>query len=154
MINIIGLCGICGIVVTLYAIYVERMAKSKSGGGQSKYKAICDVNDSMSCTLVLTSKYSKMMGTIFNLDKDSWFNLPNTYYGLLFYVCVTLYPLYPFILIPFREVLLLGASLMSIVSSVMLAYILYFKLKNLCMVCIVTYVINITILLSAINEFQ
>jgi len=139
--------GLCGILASLYAINVE-----KNATGKKKYVAFCDVNDSMSCSRVLTSEYANLSRIFFGFDKNSWFNRSNTYYGVLFYLAVMLYPFWPFTLVPFREYLLLGASIGSIAASCTLAYILTFKLHNFCLVCVVTYVINGLILYNAWGE--
>ena len=140
--DLITIAGICGVIVTLYSIYVEKTANSGK-------KAMCDMSENASCTVVLTSPYARLMKMAFNLPRNSIFNQPNTYYGLLFYVAVILYGVYPFTLIPFREYLLMGASIMSMGFCVVLAYILYFKLKNFCAVCVTSWVINAVILASA-----
>ena len=147
--ELISLVGIAGIIVSIYAIYVEKMAKSS---GAKKYIAICDVNDSASCSLVLMSQYSRLGEVYLGLKKDSWFNHPNTYYGLLFYIAVTIYPMYPFTLIPYRELMLFGASIFSILICCLLAWILYFKLNNFCAVCVASYIVNIVILMLSYRE--
>jgi len=148
--DLITLLGISGILASIYAIYVEWSAKGNAKG--KKYVALCDINDNMSCSRVLTSDYARLAKMFLGLEDGSPFNWPNTYYGLLFYVAVTLYPMYPFTLIPFREYLFLGASVGSILASCVLAWILYFRLKDLCLVCATTYVINIGILYFAFYE--
>lgn len=137
--------GLAGIVATFYAIYVEKKATATKG----KYTFLCDVNDTMTCSKVLTSEYAKLGRVFFGLGKDHPLNLPNTYYGLLFYVAVCLYNFYPFTLIPYREVLFFFAAVGSIVASFVLAYILAFKLHQVCLVCVMTYVINGLILWQA-----
>ena len=132
-----------GLVVTLYAVHVEQ-----SAGPQ--YRSMCDINDHISCSRVLTSPYTRMMGMIFNLPKDHMFNLPNTNYGVLFYLAICCYPWATFV--PGREFLLLGASVFSLVACCGLAYILYFKLKDLCLVCISSYVVNLFIFYYALKE--
>ncbi|AYV77849.1 MAG: vitamin K epoxide reductase complex subunit 1 [Edafosvirus sp.] len=141
----ITLLGICGVLVSAYAIYVEVNAKHKQ-------RALCDLNEGMSCTRVLTSPYARMTGLVFGLKKSHPLNLPNTYYGLLFYVAIILYKMYPFTLIPFKEFLLLVASSMSMAACIGLAYVLYFKLKDICIVCITTYIINSCIFYYALKE--
>lgn len=133
--------GIFGILVTLYAIRVER----QSGN------AMCDINDRMSCSRVLKSPYARMMKMAFNLKENHPLNVPNTYYGLLFYIAITAYD---FVYVPYQETLLLLASLLSLVACVGLAYILYFKLNDFCIVCVTTYFINIGIFYCAYNEFN
>ena len=142
----ISLLGFIGIAISLYAIHVERKA---SRNGRKKYVALCDVNDSASCSLVLTSEYARLGEKYLGLSRNNLFNMPNTYYGLMFYVAVSLYPMYPFTLIPFREVLLFSASLLSISVCCLLAWILYFRLKNFCGVCVASWIVNVAILWQA-----
>ncbi|AYV77270.1 MAG: vitamin K epoxide reductase complex subunit 1-like protein 1 [Barrevirus sp.] len=145
--NIISLLGLIGIAISLYAIYVERSARKSK-----RYVAVCDMNESVSCSLVLISAYSKLGEVYLGLSKDSIFNLPNSYYGILFYIAITIYPIYPFTIIPFREVLFFGASILSIGVCCLLAWILYFKLNNFCAICATTYILNMFILYQAFSE--
>lgn len=147
ILSILSFLGLSGFLVTLYAIYVEKYAKTKN------FKAICDIGKNASCSLVLTSPYAKLAKMHFNLANDSLFNQPNTYYGLLYYLAVFLYPLYPFTLVPCREAMLLINSIMAVSMSVFLGWILYNKLKNFCGVCAVTYVINMVIMIYSFKEF-
>jgi len=148
--DFISLLGLVGIAISVYAIYVE--SSSRKSPKDKKFVAYCDMNESASCSLVLTSTYSRLGEVYLGLSKDSIFNWPNTYYGLLFYIAVTIYPVYPFTLIPFREVLFFGASIMSIGICCLLAYILYFKLNNFCAVCVASYIVNTLILYQAYKE--
>ncbi len=122
--------GLAGILVTLYAIYVE-----KTPG-----KALCDVGEHMSCTRVLKSPYAKMVGKMLGLGPKHPLNLPNTYFGIMFYLTVCLCAFFHF------YHLLLILSIVSMIASFGLAYILYFKLQDFCLVCVTTYVINSFIL--------
>ena len=159
--ELITIFGFLGVIATLYAIHVEEEANksekdAKDGNGKGlhkKYVAFCDIHDGMSCSRVLTSEYAKMGRVLFGLKPDNPFNLPNTYYGMMFYIGVILYEMYPFTLIPFRETFLFFAAIGSVLSSVILAYILTFKLKDVCLVCMTTYVINALIMWQAWNEF-
>lgn len=139
--------GLVGILVSGYAIYVEHNARKTK-----KRIALCDINDGMSCSLVLTSDYARLTEYYLGLSKDNIFNIPNTYYGLIFYIAVAIYPLWPFTLIPFREILLFGASILSINVCILLAWILYFKLKNFCSVCVASWIINTLILYQAYKQ--
>lgn len=136
-----------GLAITLYTIYVEKMHRTNS-----KYIAICDVNNRFSCTRVLKSDYAKMVGKVFNLSKESIFNVPNTYYGVIFYLAVATCTVYPFTLIPYRELLLLGASVLSLCVSAILGYIMHYKLGFYCIVCIITYFVNAVIFYYAVTE--
>ena len=138
------LLALAGIIVTLYAIYVERQT-NKIG-----FKAMCDINDYASCSRVLKSPYAKMTKMIFNLKDDHVLNVPNTYFGLLFYIAVIIYN---FVDVSYQEVLLLVASGISLCACFGLAYILYFKLKDFCVVCVATYFINMGIFYYAYCEY-
>lgn len=137
--------GIVGILVTLYAIGVERNARRN-------FTSLCDINDRMSCSRVLTSEYSRMAKYAFNLGDNHPLNVPNTYFGLLFYIAIVCYTCYPFTLIPFREFLLLMASMFSIMFCFYLAYVLKFVLHDVCIVCISTYIINGMLFGCALGE--
>ena len=148
MLDWISILGFVGVIVTSYAIYVEKYALTQN------FRAICDINSKASCSVVLTSRYARLAKLWLKLPNDSKFNLPNTYYGLLFYIAVILYPIYPFTLVPFREVLLLIAAIMSVMMCVVLGWILYYKLKNFCAVCVTTYIINMSILIISVFEIH
>lgn len=145
--SIILLFGMLGLLASLYAIHVERKARKEGPG-----KAACDINNRMSCSSVLTSKYAKMTGLVFSLKENHPLNVPNTYFGVLFYLAIIIYPMFPFTMIPFREVLLFGATLFSVCFSFLLAYILYFKLNDFCIVCVTTYIINAVLFFCAYRE--
>lgn len=138
-----GLC-VIGVLACLYAIDIE------SSGKKPKYQRICDVNESMSCTLVLTSKYAHMAKLMFKLDENSMFNLSNAQYGLMFYIGLFVFQFYPFTLIPFHDVLFLLATSASVVGSIGLALILKYILHNLCMICVCMYVINTLLFISTV----
>jgi len=159
---------IAGIVLTSYAIYVEKVASKKNSEkktdqisvnfGKAKFdisdneepkKVACDINDKISCSSVLSSEYAYLVGKYFKLPKNSIWNVPNTYYGMLYYFAVFIYP---FIWFPFKAYLLVGVSFMTLVVSAILAYIMQFLLKQYCVVCVLIYVVNISIFCIAINQ--
>ncbi|EDO43588.1 predicted protein [Nematostella vectensis] len=127
-----------GILVSAYALYVE-MRKSKD----KNYKAVCDIGENMSCSRVLTSKYSKGFGLVELLvGKDHFMNLPNCLIGIVFYLfqlCLGM------VGSSWCNSLLLITSIMSCVGSVYLGYILFVILKDICLVCIATYIVNGTL---------
>lgn len=131
-----GLCFL-GMVVCAYAINIETSAK-----GQRKVIRRCDVNKNMSCTLVLTSRYSHMAKVIFKLRDDSMFNYSNAQYGFVFYLAMLVWQFYPFTLLPGHALIFLLMTSASVLGSCGLAYILYAILHNLCLICVCMYVIN------------
>ncbi len=135
--------GLVGIVLTSYAIYVA--IKYKHNGN-----AMCDINNTISCTRVLRSPDAYLIGKIFKLQKNHILNVPNTYLGMLYYILVTIYNVYPLALFPqmFREICLLIASSLALLTSFYLGYSLK-KSKTVCIVCVFTYAVNFGIFLHA-----
>uniref|UniRef100_A0ACB8EDB1 Vitamin K epoxide reductase complex subunit 1-like protein 1 n=1 Tax=Sphaerodactylus townsendi TaxID=933632 RepID=A0ACB8EDB1_9SAUR len=78
-----------------------------------------------------------LLGSIFG--KDSVINQPNSVFGLVFYV---LQMLLGTTASAVAALVLMMSSLVSVIGSLYLAYILYFVLKEFCIVCVVTYLLN------------
>lgn len=115
-----------GLILAAYAVYVEY--KSRKG----PYKALCDINDSMSCSKAFTSTYGSTLG------------LQNGVWGLLFYMLVIAMTLAGMS----RGVLYL--AILSVLGSGYLAYVLFAKLKDFCIVCTAIYLVNIALLVASI----
>jgi len=113
--NVLFCSGLVGLAVTLYGIYLEK------SNTNTKYVFICNGD---SCSRVLKSEYAYLTRMVFGLDKSSMFNIPNTYYGVLFYMGIIAYQFYPFSMIPYHYGLLLLASSFSILLNMYLAYLL------------------------------
>ncbi len=116
---------IIGFLLSVYALYVTWRSKQNHN-----YTPFCDINDRISCTKALTSKY------------DALLVLPNSVYGLLFYAFV-------FFVTDARILVLF--SLLAVCASVVLAYISYVKLRTLCVVCTSTYLVNIALLVLSLR---
>eukprot|EP01127_Copromyxa_protea_P015156 TRINITY_DN4316_c0_g1_i2.p1 TRINITY_DN4316_c0_g1~~TRINITY_DN4316_c0_g1_i2.p1 ORF type:complete len:187 (-),score=19.05 TRINITY_DN4316_c0_g1_i2:23-583(-) len=138
-----------GVLVSLYSIYVELHASQ-----EDDFVAFCDITPSVSCSKVLTSPYAKMVGYVYDLPEDHSLNVPNTYLGLLFYSAVILYSIPPFTRVPHRELLFFSASCLSLVLCLVLGYILYAILEDLCLVCLTSYLVNISIFICACKEVK
>ncbi len=109
-----------GFLFSLYLFYVEqKLEKNKN------YKAVCDISDAMSCTFIAKSEYSHVGG------------IRNSIKGLLYYPLIIVLTLTGFIPLVFY------LSVVSMIMTVYLAYVSYFKLKNYCVVCIGIYLVNI-----------
>ncbi|XP_041979462.1 uncharacterized protein LOC121733311 [Aricia agestis] len=140
--SIISTC-IFGVLVSTYALYVEMAVEAKPG-----YKAMCDFAPHASCTKVLSSPYAKGLGLV---PEDSSWKLPNCLYGILFYC------FYIFLstfddprVVRFQQAL----SLVSLALCVYLAYILVFILKDFCIVCVTTYMINIFLTILFAKKYK
>lgn len=140
-----------GVLICLYAIKVETVGFSeKKAYGKPQYRQICDVNESMSCTLVLTSKYSHMVKLIFGLTDKSIFNYSNAQYGFAIYVGLLVVQFYPFTLLPYYDLVFLIVTGSSVLASMGLAWILYSVLHNFCLICFCMYMVNGLMFTSAI----
>uniref|UniRef100_A0A8C2RIC7 vitamin-K-epoxide reductase (warfarin-sensitive) n=1 Tax=Capra hircus TaxID=9925 RepID=A0A8C2RIC7_CAPHI len=83
-----------------------------------------------------------LLGSIFG--KDGVLNQPNSIFGLIFYILQLLLGLTASAV---AALILMTSSIMSVVGSLYLAYILYFVLKEFCIICIITYVLNFILLI-------
>lgn len=150
----ITLC-LLGILTCVYAVKVEEagISETKAHGKVLKSQG-CDVDDEMSCSLVFSSEYSHMAKKLFKLHENSRFNWSNAHYGLVFYIGLFVFNLYPFTLLPFHSSLFLLGTTGSVVASLGLAYILKYILHNFCMICVGMYIINSLLFVSALWQFM
>ncbi|XP_067113862.1 vitamin K epoxide reductase complex subunit 1-like protein 1 [Osmerus mordax] len=124
-----------GIILSLYAFHVES-EKAKD----SNYRAMCDVSNSISCSKVFSSRWGRgfgLLGSIFG--NDSAMNQPNSVYGIFFYVFQLLLGM---TVSAMAALILMMTSILSVVGSLYLSYILYFVLKDFCFICVTTYALN------------
>ncbi|XP_074466262.1 LOW QUALITY PROTEIN: vitamin K epoxide reductase complex subunit 1-like protein 1 [Sebastes fasciatus] len=125
-----------GVLLSLYAFHVERETARDPG-----YTALCDVSSSISCSKVFSSRWGRgfgLLGSIFG--NDSALNQPNSVYGIAFYAFQLLLGM---TVSAMAALILMTTSILSVVGSLYLGYILYFVLKDdLCIICITTYALN------------
>ncbi|KAL0994792.1 hypothetical protein UPYG_G00127220 [Umbra pygmaea] len=126
---------VLGILLSVYAFHVET-EKSRD----SNYRAMCDVSNTISCSKVFTSRWGRgfgLLGSIFG--DDSAMNQPNSVYGILFYVFQLLLGI---TVSAMAALILMTTSILSVMGSLYLGYILYFVLKDFCIICLTTYALN------------
>lgn len=109
---------VAGLLVSIYTLYVKFKLSPT-------YKPLCDINAHISCSKALTSKEANLLF------------LPNALYGILLYLLIMLAQLYAWFNI------LQISIFIALVMSLYLAYVSYFKQKNFCLVCTISYIINI-----------
>lgn len=123
-----------GIFVALYALYIEYKKTLDPG-----YEALCDTQ-SFSCTAVLMSAYGHILSKWGIVAEGSAWDVPNPILGLAFYGLVLLRkPL------GLPRALVFAASLGSCLFSLYLAGVLYWVLRDFCVVCVSSYVCNFAI---------
>ncbi|XP_073403613.1 vitamin K epoxide reductase complex subunit 1-like protein 1 [Dendrobates tinctorius] len=136
-----------GLALSVYAYHVETSRENDAG-----YRALCDINPSISCSKVFTSRWGRGFGLVEDvLGPQSLLNQPNSVFGVLFYALQTVLG---FSGLAVAAVTLLVTSLVSIAGSLYLAYILFYILEDFCVICITTYVINFILLLLNVKRLQ
>lgn len=121
-----------GLGLSLYAYTVELQLEKNE-----KYAPMCDISPQMSCSKAFKSQYGKGFGIF---EKHSPLYHPNSLFGLMFYSMIATLAqsnsrfttLFSFI----------GIGLSNLMS-LYFAYILYFILSDLCLVCVGTYIVNV-----------
>ncbi|XP_027240607.1 vitamin K epoxide reductase complex subunit 1-like protein 1 isoform X1 [Cricetulus griseus] len=83
-----------------------------------------------------------LLGSIFG--KDGVLNQPNSVFGLIFYILQLLLGMTASAV---AALVLMTSSIVSVLGSLYLAYILYFVLKEFCIICVTTYVLNFILLI-------
>lgn len=124
-----------GILLSLYACHLER-----EKGRDLHYQALCDVSERVRCSAAIASRWGRgfgLLGSIFG--KDSAINQPNSVFGLVFYILQMLLGMTASAV---AALILMTSSIVSVIGSLYLAYILYFVLKEFCIICVTTYLLN------------
>ena len=120
---------VLGLILSIYALKVEYRLKHNG-----KYKPICDINKSVSCSKAFLSKYGKIGGISNSLGGIF-------YYSLIFLLASHNLNSY---LIPLIWFAFLG--------SILLAYLSYVKLKVFCVICNAIYIVNLILFVLAITQ--
>ena len=115
-----------GVALCLYGISIEQEIRKNP-----LHKAACDISELISCTKTFTSPYAKLLG------------ISNSWVGLIFY-CGMLF----LALFEMRTLLLIG-SVFSLFGSVYLAYLQYFKIKTVCLLCTALYIVNVVLFIGS-----
>ncbi|XP_033218888.1 vitamin K epoxide reductase complex subunit 1 [Belonocnema kinseyi] len=131
-----------GSALAYYAYTVETYKEV-----DESYEPLCDISEHVSCTKAFMSKYGKGFGLI---PEDSDFHVPNSVYGILFYTLVAILSF--FNRQPYTGILVVLGFFANL-TSVYLAIVLYL-LSDICLVCVTTYIVNLSIVVLAIKKVQ
>jgi uncharacterized membrane protein len=126
MVTMLIVIAVVGLCISAYGIMVEKNVLHNE-----HYKAACDISDMVSCTKTFVSPYNKLLG------------ISNIWASLLYYCAIICLSLMGFSQIVFI------LSCAGLVTSVVFAYILYFKIRTVCLVCTSLYIINIALVFAA-----
>ncbi|XP_018403437.1 PREDICTED: vitamin K epoxide reductase complex subunit 1-like protein 1 [Cyphomyrmex costatus] len=139
--GIVSMC-VLGFVISCYVYTVEvKMEENDS------YQPLCDISEHISCSKVFMTEYGKGFGLF---PKDSMFNIPNPIYGLVFYMLVAILSMindYTF------SAATVVVGIISNIFTIYLSSILYLY-RDICIVCISTYIINMVITFLAVKKFR
>lgn len=114
-----------GLIASFYALSVNLRMKN-----DKKYKPLCDLNNKISCSKAFKS------------DKGRIFGLPNPVYGIIFYSFIV------FLHTSGMFLIVKVAIIISVIASFYLAYVLFFRIRTICVVCISIYAINVLLLIN------
>jgi len=142
----------------LYAFYVGNMAMASPpvGGRAAKsgFKARCDFSTGASCSTVARSQYGVGLGLIKPNGPWGFLALPNSSYGVIYYVAMLFTQLPSAYSVPRARQIALILSACALFASFYLGYLLVFVIKNLCVVCVATYLVNGALFKLSISDYQ
>jgi len=129
MLRTIFILAITGFIISFYAYFTETKLKE-----DASYKPVCDISERISCSKPLQSEYANL------------FFISNTIVGIIFYVSIAILAFFN------MAAAIFYAAIASGVATIYLAYLLYFKVQSLCIVCTSLYVVNALILFFSYKE--
>ena len=128
--ELIQIFSLIGFAISLYTYITEKKVAENPA-----FKPFCDISDYISCSKPMRSPYANI------------FFISNALVGMMYYVVM-------FILAMLHaSKLLLIASIGGACVSIFLAYLLYFKIRALCLLCTTLYVINGILLYLSITMY-
>ena len=120
-----------GFLISVYSWWAELNLRR-----HPKYIPFCDFNDKVSCSKNFKSKYSHVIG------------ISNSLVGIIAYAVI-------FIFASLRNIEIVNiVAFLAVGTSLILAYLSYFKLRNFCLVCTIGYLVNIALLLVSYNALS
>jgi vitamin-K-epoxide reductase (warfarin-sensitive) len=116
-----------GIGISAYAYVVEYKLRK-----DPLYKPVCDISERISCSKPLLSPYANLLG------------ISNAALALAYYFLVAMLALLN------ADKTLTVVSILGCIASLFFAYVLYFKIRTVCLMCTALYILNFAILAVAI----
>ena len=129
MIRIPFIIALIGFLIALYTYLLEKKIKF-----EPEFKPLCDISDSVSCTKPMKSKYASL------------FYFSNALLAMIFYGLIAIVSFFD------ARLLLTFLSALGCIGSCFFAYILFFKLKTLCLLCVLMYACNFLIFYESLNR--
>ncbi|CAB9509680.1 epoxide reductase complex subunit 1 [Seminavis robusta] len=132
-----------GLVLSIYAVYVEwkvHHIREAPEEMEEEFTALCDIQAiGASCSQVFQLPQGRMLSYFGIIPEGHVLDVPNAVLGSIYYLYMLLFSQ----LVPIELTYCLTVAAMS--SSVFLAYQLTFVVRELCLLCWSTHVINSTL---------
>jgi len=122
MFTIVFVLACIGFALSLYGVMVRRNMQR-----DLTYKPACDISDRASCSQVFRSEYGSLFG------------IPYVFWGIIYYAALGLVALLD------MSFFVSLFSLVGLCATVIFAYILYFKIRTVCVICTSVYVVNMLV---------
>jgi len=136
-----------GLVLSCYAVYVEHKHSNETESDQP-FKALCDIDQiGASCSAVFAMPQGKLLSYFNIVPHDHVLDVPNAVLGILYYALILINEA----IINFPSFLIKFASTSAMSSSIYLAVVLT-SLKELCILCWTTHVINTLLLYTILTR--
>jgi len=133
----IVLLSLAGLTATLYLTYLHL----DMFAGSWEESSLCGISRTISCEAVSASSYS------------AWFGVPVAWFGAVFYMFVLCLSALawkkPDAYLKSASALIFSLAAAAVILDAYLAYIMAVKIKSLCLLCLLTYLLNLAILFLA-----
>ena len=124
--TIVIILAVIGLLISIYGITVERNLQQ-----DEQYKAACDISDMVSCSRPMLSSYNALLG------------ISNIWASACYYLIVIAIALVD------QPQLLMIITSAGLIATLIFAYILYVKIRSLCLICTSLYIVNIALAISS-----
>lgn len=134
-ISVLAILSVIGVGLSAYLL--NQHFKTKAGVPLAE-DGICSISETINCNIALQSEYAEFL------------HVPVAGLGLLFYLLIFFYSLYSLSIAPTKKQALLFCFLLakiSLLATIFMAAISYFKLGGFCPVCMAMYGVNLALFL-------
>jgi vitamin-K-epoxide reductase (warfarin-sensitive) len=139
-----------GIALSLYSMHVE-IEKARYGDA---YKPACDLTEEIKCSKALAGEHTHILVETFGISRQHGpLYQSNATLGLAFFLAVFLISLPPFNRLPLHSFAIFISGILSLGAALFFGYYLFFVLRDMCPVCLATYVVNILLFIVATKQF-
>lgn len=117
-----------GLMLCLYSYTVEQKIKQ-----DQSYKPFCNLSDRISCSKPIQSSYGALFG------------VSNSLVGIFFYLAILILAALN------MKTTIVAAAFAACCASIVFAFILAFKVKAFCLICVSIYLVNALLLWASLR---